>query len=322
VVSTYTTSVGQSAWPNTVGAIMETKSATALSEVSQYVESLALELSLLPAFAQDDKSEQASASVRECCRLVNASLKPITHDGDIYARFGSPADVISIDGRSYESAHLAAINEANSFLDFLWFHIDNKGHKHRMEKAYEVLNSATSDDNKARASEYILHRTGFDPQLVNSNWDVSKEVIFDRLNPDWRKAFNVVPSRIARERAGMESDEVPTEDGPCHPYTWRKAGIKFPSNILQRATWSLLDLLWRAPGNTVSYKDLSVPVFADHAMIPTEGQVGKQRTLANSFFKENGISWKVSTSPKGRTVSLIRFQCKSDAVDIPGPKKT
>jgi len=102
------------------------------------------------------------------------------------------------------------------------------------------------------------------------------------------------PERIRNEPSG---------DGPCPTYTWRHKGRKIDDRM-QRATWELVNHLWGKKDLWAVFDELGKPMYGDHAMTPDGNQVGRQRGLANMFFRSHGIPWKVATSPKDNRVWL------------------
>lgn len=110
-------------------------------------------------------------------------------------------------------------------------------------------------------------------------------------------------SQIDELHASQDGDAA-EPDGPCHPYTWRHNGVTLADNLLQRATWNLVNYLWNAINYTALFDDLGEPVYGDREEFPGDTQVGKQRTLANKVFATHGIPWKVATSPRDHRVWL------------------
>jgi len=178
---------GQSAWPNQVGAVMGSQQQEdSLSKLSKCVEGLADFLSELPYWATCDDPRHAPSFIEQCFRWVREYSSPIRWSGDVFASFGSPAEVIKFPLKTYKSAHLAAVSEAEGFFSHLRSCIDLE-----------------SDDTTNKISQNLQNENV--QQLIRDNWELTKNVILDRLNEDWQEAFEAVPSQIARERAQYES---------------------------------------------------------------------------------------------------------------------
>jgi len=187
MASTYAMASGQSAWPNKVGAVMAKKQQDAsLSELSKCLEGLADFLSDLPYWATCDDPKHAPSFVEQCCRWASDCYFPIIGRGDVFAGFVPPADFIEFPRQSYKSAHVAAVSEVVYFFDQLWFCIDRE-----------------SDGTATKVYQNL--RTENVQQLIRENWELTKKVILDKLDPDWQEVFKTVPSRIASERAQYES---------------------------------------------------------------------------------------------------------------------
>ena len=83
--------------------------------------------------------------------------------------------------KHFPNAHQAAIDLANSLFDFLWFHLDREGHE--------------------KAIVPTLLRTGFDASLIETKWEIAKNVILDWFNRHPVSGFSELVARIQRERA-------------------------------------------------------------------------------------------------------------------------
>jgi hypothetical protein len=95
--------------------------------LSKACERLASALFLLPVYAREDEPSMALYSVKEINSLLDAATKPIEERGDVFASVGSVGDVITVCGKTYPSAHVAAFREASHFARIFWFHVDREG---------------------------------------------------------------------------------------------------------------------------------------------------------------------------------------------------
>jgi hypothetical protein len=100
----------------------------------------------------------------------------------------------------------------------------------------------------------------------------------------------------------MKSDAIPRSDppladGPCHPYTWRHAGIPVDDHM-QPGAWKLVDHLWKQQDLAATFDDLKHPVYDDREHTAGDEAFGSLRRAANKFFKTHGISWRISIKKK------------------------
>jgi hypothetical protein len=186
------------------------KSTTRSITLSEAASKLALELAVLPSLAHGDQASSARYSVVELITLVNIIATPMKEDGDVFANVGGSDDVVEICGRSYPSAHRAALGEAKEFLDWLWFHLDQEG-RESTHRIWVELGSKGKANSTAyrRAYQQSMNATGMDPDRVVENWQRAKAGIRELLPKEWRRDFNHIGSRIARERASVESARRP-----------------------------------------------------------------------------------------------------------------
>ena len=97
------------------------------------------------------------------------------------------------------------MQEANSFCDFLWFHLDSDG----------------------RASCYgNVLRIDFDPELILEHWPTAKAVILDQLEP-LRGTLSTISVRIPKERALLANYAADPK--------YRKAPSEPPTSLAQLA---------------------------------------------------------------------------------------
>ncbi len=172
--------------------------------LSEAAQRLASELAALPCLAQGDQATLVRHGVAEMIALVNACSTPMRECGDVFATVGSPSDLVTVCGRSFPSAHHAALSETQRFLDWLWFHLDKESHARRNDWwiTLSQKGEVNSPDYK-EAYQRSINCTGLDPERIIENWERAKIGILELLPSEWRRDFNHIDSRIARERAAL-----------------------------------------------------------------------------------------------------------------------
>lgn len=168
-----------------VGLVQQRMGTMAAAEqsLSKDIERIALSLGVLPVLAEDDQAVPARRTVLRLQRLVRNSFWPFIASEDRFAFAANDSEIINIrrlNGVSrYSSAHQAAIKEANTFLDRLWFHLEPNG--------------------REKASPDPI-RDGLDVSLIETQWERSRAGIEQLLHPEWQHDFALVHTLIQRER--------------------------------------------------------------------------------------------------------------------------
>lgn len=160
------------------------------------VERIALELAMLPALAEHDEPEAAQSCVARLQGLLAESFWQFQNEADSYSALGNAGDTITIRrppfSANYASAHQAALDEANLFLDLLWFHLDSQRQR------------------ESRETDAICN--GMPAVLVSDHWERAKTGILELLPRAWREDFAMVRSRIQWERGRIHGKKTHTHD--------------------------------------------------------------------------------------------------------------
>jgi len=93
----------------------------------------------------------------------------------------------------------------------------------------------------------------------------------------------------------LQLDSKPQTDGPIGFNAWLREGKKVDGR-LQPMTWRLLNHLWWANDRTAEVEDLAEPVFGDRNITVEKQNLGRQRKLANDFFKRYDLPFRVTIS--------------------------
>jgi hypothetical protein len=211
--------------------------------LSEAVGEIALALAVLPALATDDQSNLAQSSIAELIKLVDACALAMKERGEAFAAIGSLADVITIRGRSYASAHHAAVGQAHSFLGQLWVRLDTTN--------WEECQRQFLADPTSQAVQKWLNQTGLDPQLVTAQWERAKVDILELLPPEWRQEFKPVGARIVRERATLKS-ERPADDEHGEPDLFSFDEIRELLGVTPKRLQNVVSD-WRNEGHAVNW---------------------------------------------------------------------
>lgn len=90
-------------------------------------------------------------------------------------------------------------------------------------------------------------------------------------------------------------------DGPFPPNRWRNNGEVMKQGMAL-TSWKLVHFLWQAKNRCALMRECAGPVFDDMNVTVDRARIGSHRKVANHFFAEYQIPWKVATS--GEYVSL------------------
>lgn len=173
-------------------------------KLSEQIYNLAHKLTLLRLRIDFDEDKEISKDIEALCKQVERCYLPTQYFEDFILSTSTPGNIVTVDHRTYPSAHHAVVNEANNFLDFLWFHLDSKGREKVFRRAINNLKKHATEEMKRESEQAgfnLLHRTGFDIRLINKKLELTKEVIGYRLNKKWKNDFKVIASRVEQERA-------------------------------------------------------------------------------------------------------------------------
>jgi hypothetical protein len=182
---------------------------------SEAARQIALELVLLRLFASDDIAKSACYSVKVISNLLYAFHETGKDCIAKFASCGEVTDSVNIRGRLYPSGHHAALREATSFIDRLWFHLDQLGREEAVKRFRDFPND--SKENLRILNGF----KGFDAKLVEANWERAKAGILELLNDSWDVDFKGIESRIERERAlaePVEGSRGGKQSGNKHAY--------------------------------------------------------------------------------------------------------
>ena len=150
---------------------------------------MAVELYSLPLCIRHEQQEAAQFAVRQICRTLDNRAQQFTQTAGQFSLARSTAELVSIAGSSYTSAHDAALVEADHFFSLLWWSLDDAANN-----AYRKAWIKGEDSSLRRANT-------FDPNLVLLRWEMTEAVVRDKLTKHWQSEFSEIPARIQDERA-------------------------------------------------------------------------------------------------------------------------
>ncbi len=121
----------------------------------------------------------------------------------------------------------------------------------------------------------------------------------------------------------QQAESPHASDGPCQPYTWRKAGNSIGYQM-QPAAWNLVNYLWDQWDRSATFADLKLPVYDDPEHPADHNAFGSLRRAANNFFRKHGIPWQVCLKKRvvyldrfDTTISAARHKCPRSARVLP-----